>query len=264
MSSRIQSVALSLLNWCLPPRCPSCRVAVSAPGLLCGACFADVHPVTDPQCLHCGFPFDWEDPSHLSGSTESLVCGACSAHMPAYDHVRAAALYEGVIRRLILALKAGDGSAAPLLARLMGQAVTNLYGQSNANDPILLVPVPLHWRRLAARRFNQAQILAQYLLKDPTLCDRVSFRPELLIRKKATPKQKGLGLKARHRNVRAAFGVPPGQRHRVKGQHILLVDDVFTTGATLEACAKCLKKAGAVRVDAVVSARVNIARNPET
>jgi ComF family protein len=185
-------------------------------------------------------PFEF-DP----GGADAL-CGNCIRERPAYDRARAVFRYDDASRGLVLAFKHGDRiDAAPAYARWLARA-----GGALIEGADLIAPVPLHWTRLFHRRYNQSALLANALA-------RLSGRPaapDLLRRKRRTPSQGGLGRAERARNVRNAFAVRRGVS--VEGKRVLLVDDVLTTGATVEACAKTLLKSGAAAVDVLTLARV--------
>src|SRR5262249_24663734 len=188
-----------------------------------------------------GIPFAY-DPGPGVLSLEAI------AHPPAYDRARAAVRYDEIARTLVHALKYGDRlDLAPTLGGWMAHAGGALLAQADA-----LVPVPLHWRRLWARRFNQSAALAQ----------RVATRPPLpvahaaLMRVKPTRQQVGLTASERALNVQGAFRVRTEARADIKGRRLVLVDDVLTSGATTDACARTLLRAGAAAVDVLVFARV--------
>jgi ComF family protein len=169
----------------------------------------------------------------------------------AFDRARAACLYDETSRDPILKLKHGDRlDLAPMLAKWVSRAAWPL---AEAAD--LVAPVPMHRWRLLRRKFNQAAEIARPLARLTGL----GYLPDALVRTRATPTQAGRSGGARRRNVAAAFAVPPGRVKQVAGKRILLIDDVLTTGATAEACARALKAAGAACVHVAVVARV-----PET
>jgi ComF family protein len=166
----------------------------------------------------------------------------------AFDAARAACLYDEVSRDPILKLKHADRTdLAPLFARWLSRAAAELLEEAEA-----VAPVPLHPLRLLKRRYNQAAEVARPLARLAGL----PYRPDVLVRRRATETQAGKSGSGRRRNVAGAFHVPQRRRAQVEGRRILLVDDVLTTGATAEACARALKQAGAARVDLAVLARV--------
>ena len=197
--------------------------------------------VLPPRCLACGLSFP-----HDVGP--GALCGACSRARPPYDRARAVLVYDDGSRDLILAFKHRDRTeAAPAFAAWMGRAGAALLAEAD-----LLAPVPLHWTRLLARRFNQAGLLANAL-------GRLSGLPvvvDALIRRRRTPSQGRLGRQGRQENVQGAFRVNPRRAAALKGRRVLLIDDVMTTGATLESCARTLRRGGAGAVDALTLARV--------
>lgn len=230
-----------LLDVLLPPRCLGCRAPVDRQGLLCGACWRRVNFITPPCCAVCGLPF-----AHDEGA--EAVCGGCLAEPPAFDRARAAAVYDDGCRSLLLGFKHGDRTeAAGALGRWLHQA-----GRELCREAGLIVPVPLHRRRLWRRRYNQSALLAWALGREAGL----AVATDLLRRRKPTRSQRGLSASERRRNVQGAFGVDEDRRARLADAHVVLVDDVFTTGATVEAAAAALKRAGARRVDVVTLARV--------
>jgi ComF family protein len=170
------------------------------------------------------------------------------ARRPAFDRARAVFAYDDASRGPVLSFKHADRTeAAPAFARLMTTAAADLL-----SDADLLVPVPLHRRRLIARRYNQSALLTNALARH----SGVPAMPDLLVRTRHTPSQGGLSATGRRRNVRGAFAVRRDLADRVRDARVLLIDDVLTTGATVEACAGVLKRAGAGTVDVVTLARV--------
>ena len=240
MAALARAAALGAVDVVLPPSCLSCDAPVGDSGALCPDCWSRVSFIGRPCCARCGLPFAIE-------AAPDAVCGDCARTPPAYDRARAAFLYKGAGRELILAFKMADRSwVAPRLAAWLHRAAAPLLP-----DADLVVPVPLHRWRLLARRFNQAAVLAGLMARE---ADALAA-PDLLVRTRRTPPQTRLSRAARQRNVRGAFAVRPSRAHLVAGRSVLLVDDVLTTGATVSACARALRKAGAVRVDVATLAR---------
>ncbi len=230
-----------LLDLLLPPQCLRCRAAVDVPGRLCAECWREVDFLGPPLCEGCGRPFDF----HLGSAAR---CIACLRRPPSYGRARAVLRYDDASRGLILGFKHGDRTeSAGAFGGWMARAGAELLREAD-----LLVPVPLHRWRLLSRRYNQSALLARRLAR----ISGVPYAPDLLRRLRATPSQGGLDARERRRNVRGAFGVAPGQGPRLAGLRVLLIDDVLTTGATVEACARCLLAAGAGGVDVLTLARV--------
>jgi ComF family protein len=228
------------LGVALPPLCAACREPVGSEGL-CAACWSKLSFIAPPYCDRLGIPFPF-DPGPGILSLEAI------ADPPAYNRARAAVRFDEVARTLVHALKYGDRlDLAPIMGRWMANA-----GRELTREADLLVPVPLHWRRQWARRFNQSALLAEVVAKANGL--RVSHGA--LKRIKATAQQVGLGRSERALNVQGAFGVRPGARIELAGRRLVLVDDVMTSGATIEACTRALMRAGAAGVDVLVFARV--------
>ena len=237
---RLATAALDLL---LPPGCLLCPVPVDAPGLLCGGCFGQLTLIGAPCCACCGRPFElaWR-------AAESGLCARCAEMPPPFEHARAALIYDRVSRRLLLPFKHADRiELSLLLIRLMAQA-----GAALLRGADVLVPVPLHRRRLFVRKYNQAALLARGL-------GRLADRPvavDGLARVRAT---RSLGHKSaaeRREEVEGAFSVRPGRISAIAGRRVLLIDDVMTSGATAAACANVLLEAGAKAVDVLVAAWV--------
>jgi ComF family protein len=234
--------ARGLLDLVLPPRCLRCGLAVDSQGRLCAECWRSLTFLGPPQCRLCGYPLPHALP-------EAPLCGECAREAPAYDRARAALRYDDGARRLILAFKHADRTdIAPAFGVWLARAGAELLAEAE-----LIAPVPLHRFRLLKRGYNQAAILAQALAKATAL----PLIPDLLQRQRATASQQGLSGRARLENVTpAAFRVHPWQRGRVEGRAVMLIDDVLTTGATVGACARVLRRAGASRVDVLTLARV--------
>lgn len=208
--------------------------------------FAALSFVTGPVCHSCGLPQE-VDLGPLA------QCGACLARPPKWTAARSALVYDAASRRIVLDLKrSGRRDGLAIMANWMLEAARPLL-----SDTDLILPVPLHYRRLASRGFNQSGWLAAGLARRA----RLPMRVDILKRRKSTPSQGGLSPRARKRNVAGAFALRRGKEVAVAGKTILLVDDVLTTGSTLEACVRPLLKAGAARVDIVTLARVVRARD---
>ena len=225
----------------LPPRCIGCGALVDAPGALCGTCWRGIDFITEPFCARCGLPF-----GHDAGA--GAICGECARTPPPFERARSAAVYDDASRALILAFKHADRTdAATALGGWLARAGAEILADADA-----IVPVPLHRRRLLARRYNQAALLALALSRAtgvPCLVDG-------LVRIRATPSQGRMDRTRRERNVRGAFSVRKSRAAALRGCHVVLVDDVLTTGATASACARALLRGGAARVSVLALARV--------
>jgi ComF family protein len=229
-----------LVDAVLPPRCLKCGVLVEAQGSLCLTCWPQLRLLAPPCCACCGFPFD----SDLGVA----LCAACMAQPPRYARARSVLAYDDGSRDLILAFKHADrADLAIAFARWMARAGVELLAEAD-----LIAPVPLHWRRLLFRRYNQAALLA---IAVGRLSGR-PVRPDLLRRHRATPKQGHLSRSARRRNVQGAFRLPEKYQSLVAGKRVVLIDDVITTGATVESCARLLLEGGAAAVDVLALAQV--------
>jgi ComF family protein len=230
-----------VVNLALPPTCLACRRPVGATGGLCSHCWSRAGFIERPFCERLGTPFP-----HDAG--EQLLSPAAIADPPAYERARAVARYSDVTRELVHLLKYGDRlDLAPSLGQWMARAGAELLADADA-----LVPVPLHWARLWQRRFNQSAALAHAVAAVAS----VPVADQVLVRTRATPPQIGLARAERARNVQGAFAVPRAARIDVKGKKLVIVDDVLTSGATADACARVLRRAGAANVDVLVLARV--------
>ncbi len=229
----------AVIDFALPPRCPACGAIVASDDAFCEPCWSKLDFLGGPGCAGCGLPLE-------IAAGEDVRCGACLADPPPHDGVRAAVAYGDVARALVLKLKHGRRIG---MARVIGQHMAR--GAAGEADAIL-VPVPLHRWRIWRRGFNQSALLAREIAKR-------SGQPvgtALVERRKATPMLGGLGRQARARALRGAFAVPSDRKAQLKGRTVLLVDDVYTSGATAGACAKVLKRAGAARVIILCWARV--------
>ncbi|MGF1593286.1 MAG: double zinc ribbon domain-containing protein [Kiloniellaceae bacterium] len=237
-----------MLDLVLPPRCLGCGDLVEEQGTLCAACWTAVTFVGDPLCRRCGLPFAFGSDDLVTESVgDGLDCGACLADPPPFERARAVMRYDDASRPLLLGFKHGDRTeAAPPFAAWMARSGADLLAQAQ-----VVAPVPLHWRRLLARRYNQAALLAGPLARRAG----VPFVPDLLLRRRATPSQGRLSRAERRRNVAGAFAVNPRRAADLAGRRLLLVDDVMTTGATVAACARTALRAGAAAVDVLVLAR---------
>lgn len=229
-----------MLDFALPPRCPGCGAIVAEPHRFCLDCWRSLTFLGEPCCGRCGLPFAFE------GEGE---CGRCLAEPPPFDRLRAAVAYGDVSRQVALRLKY---SGRPGLAETLAHFMLRHLRVGEGRDEPLLVPVPLHRWRIWKRGYNQAALVATALARRSGLPAEL----DLLRRTRATPPLKGLGRRERALAVRGAFKAPPEARPRLAGRRVVLVDDVYTSGATASACARALKRAGASSVELLCWARV--------
>jgi ComF family protein len=226
-----------VIDLVLPPRCPACGVLVDGDDRFCAACFADLLFMGPPQCQACGVPLPHE-------ADAAARCGECLADPPPFERARAPLAYGGPARALVLALKHGRRlHLARMMARAMLVAAGPLPGDA------VVVPVPLHPGRLWRRGFNQAALIARALARQRGLVLAV----DALVRARPTRSTRGLTRRQRLKVAAGAFQV--ARREAVRGQCVVLVDDVMTTGATARACAAALMRAGARQVVVLTYAR---------
>jgi ComF family protein len=228
------------LDIALPTLCVACREPVDGDGV-CAKCWAKLSFIAPPFCPRLGIPFIY-DPGPGLLSMEAI------ANPPAYQRARAAVRYDDVARTLVHALKYQDRTdLAPAMGRWMARAGRELLG-----DADVLIPVPLHWRRGWSRRYNQSGALARVIERQ----SGVKVASEVLRRVRPTEQQIGLTRSQRASNVQGAFKVAPHRQSEIGGRRVILVDDVLTSGATADACARALLRARAASVDVLVFARV--------
>jgi ComF family protein len=245
LSARLTLIPFRLsgfANLAYPPCCLACKDAVDEAGALCPGCWVRMPFIERPFCERLGTPF-------AQDLGAGLLSPAAQADPPVFARARVVATYDdGPARVLVQRLKYADRlDLAPAMARWMARAGAELIAEADC-----VIPVPLHRFRLWTRRFNQAALLAKGVARHAGL----PYAPMALTRVKRTRPQVGLTRDARAANMQGAFKVPAEATHRVAGARILLVDDVLTSGATLNAAARVLLRAGAARVDVLTFARV--------
>jgi ComF family protein len=228
------------LDIALPTLCVACREPVSGEGV-CATCWAKLSFIAPPYCPRLGIPFVY-DPGPDLLSMEAI------ANPPAYARARAAVRYDDVARTLVHALKYQDRTdLAPAMGRWMARAGREILREADA-----LIPVPLHWRRGWSRRYNQSGALARVIERQ----SGVKLASEALRRVRPTEQQIGLSRSQRASNVQGAFKVAAERAADIHGRRLILIDDVLTSGATVDACARALLRAKALSVDVLVFARV--------
>jgi len=236
---------IAALDLVFPALCPACgvRLAAGRRDPLCGACWTGIDRIACPRCARCGAPA--LDVDGAAAVETAAACGSCAEEPPPFDYARSAAQYRGPLREALHAFKFRGKRA---LARPLGDLVLEQCAGTVPADVAALIPVPLARDRQRERGYNQAALLAERV----AAALRLPVQPRWLRRVKATAPQSELSAPARRLNVRGAFGASPA----VAGLHVVVVDDVFTTGATARECARALRAGGASRVGVLTVARV--------
>lgn len=244
MSQKTRGTLSLITAFLWPPVCANCGRAICDSNHLCGICWQEMHWVDRPFCPISGVPYPYD-------AGEDIVSPAVLADPPAYDKARCVALYDATARALVHKLKYYDRTD---LAVSMGDWMVRAGADflADSSGPLVVVPVPLYWRRLIGRRYNQAALLAKAIADQKEL----AYWPDCLVRRRATRQQVGLSDEEREVNVRGAFRLNETYRHSISGRSVVLIDDVMTTGATIEACARALRRAGAAQIFVIVFARV--------
>ena len=244
----LRAVMKGALRLLYPPQCLGCGQTVADGGdaavQLCAECWRETRFVTGAACGRCGVPL----PDDGTGTPDSaLICDGCLSIARPWRHGRAALVYSGTGRQLVLSLKHGDRpDLAPALAGWLSRAAAPLI-----RPGMVVAPVPLHLRRLLKRRYNQAALLSAHLAKSRKL----DHLPDLLMRNRHTEGQDHRGVTDRFANIAGALAINPRRAARIEGKAVLLVDDVMTSGATLAAAAEALLAAGSGPVSVAVLAR---------
>lgn len=239
MFGKFAFVGSKIVEFALPPRCPGCGAVTPDDHRFCLDCWTKLDFLGGPACASCGQPFEY-DPG------PDARCGACLRELPAFDGVYAAVAYGEIARKIALRLKYGG---RPGLAETAARQMARLIP---AREDMLVAPVPLHRWRIWRRGYNQSALIARALCRR----EKLTLALDLLRRQRATPILRGLGPAERVKAVRGAFVVPVTSKAILKGRNVLLIDDIYTTGATANACAKALKHAGAAKVWLLCWARV--------
>ena len=229
----------ALLNILCPPICPICKEPVETPHCLCAKCYRQLKFITKPCCQICGRPFEY-------AGLDTCICGSCMKQKPKFNIARSILEYDDFSKKLVLAFKHGDHTElSPLFVKFLCQADHDIFKNID-----IIIPVPLHWTRRLKRKYNQAGLLGRGLSHQV----KIPFHPTILKRSHRTESQGHKKRSQRIKNIKNAFTVK--DPNAVIGKHILLIDDVMTTGATLNECAKVLRKAGAKTVNALTIYRV--------
>lgn len=237
----IASALASIADLIMPPVCLGCHANLGGLDALCPRCWGGISFIRPPLCDRLGSPLPFD-----TGGI--MISAAAAAAPPVYDRARAVASFDGLMRDLVHDLKFRDRhDLRHLLSRWLTEA-----GRDMLSGADLVVPVPLGRLRLVKRCYNQSAILAQ----DAARVAGVRYDPMALVRARKTLPQVGLTRLERRKNVKGAFAVPEAKKAAVYGRRIVLVDDVITTGATVNACAAALKQAGAAHVDVLALALV--------
>jgi ComF family protein len=238
----IRSAGRFALDLVLPPSCAVCGCEVDRVGAVCPSCFLRLHVIGAPRCDQCGVPL--AAATHLGADAR---CVACELRPPPWSKARAAYVYDDGSRDLILSLKYADRTQnAMVLARQMARA-----GRDILETADWLVPVPVHWRRLLERKYNQAALLARAVAK----LSGTAVLVDALARPHATSRLAGFSAAERAREMENAIRVRPSRAANLTGRHVVLVDDILTTGATAAACTSVLLAAGAASVSLLAAAR---------
>lgn len=220
------------IDFAVPLTCPYCDKIIDSRQILCDECYDKICFITGVKCYRCGCPLSTDE------SDEKLLCGSCLEKRPVYDQARSAFIYDSFSRNAILRLKYSDRTdLRRFFVHFMLKAGYELFDKTD-----IITPIPLHWRRKLKRKYNQADILGELLAKKLGK----PYHSYLLKRKRNTIAQEHKTAKDRLQNVKGAFQI--NKPDLVKGKTILIIDDVLTTGATVNACAKELKKSGAKTV----------------
>lgn len=229
-----------IIDTIFPPQCDSCGTLLNSNAGLCHKCWSDIDFIEDPKCRICGMPFEYD-------MGENVLCASCIQKTPPFDKARSVCKYNDVSRKLVTGFKFHDRiHMNNHLAKWMLRISDELLNESD-----IIIPVPLHRIRLWKRKYNQSALLAMSVSK-------MSDKPviyDFLIRKKNTKAQSGLTFAQRQKNVKGAFILNPKYSSIINEKNILIVDDVMTTGATVLACAKILKRSGAKSVNILTFAR---------
>lgn len=230
------------LNFLVPPRCINCNSLSAHQVGICATCWQQMRFIEKPFCDVMGTPFSVD-------LGKGIVSAEAIASPPPFNKLRSAVVYDDIARRLVSRFKFADRSdLAPFIASAMMRAGTQLFDDADA-----LMPLPLHWRRFHARRYNQSAELARIIATEKS----IPYMPLALARTRNTKQQIGLSRTGRSKNVSGAFTVPTNMVPQLAGKHILLIDDVYTSGASVKSATRALLRGGAKSVDVLTFAKVH-------
>lgn len=241
VTKKIRKLLAKASEVLVPSTCLTCDRFVDVQGGCCPQCWNQLRFITKPLCPVMGSPFSID-------MGESFLSAEAIANPPPFEKLRAVLIYDELARKLVSSIKYSDRTD---LIRWVANWM-HVSGQEVIEGADMIMPVPLHTSRLRSRRFNQAGELAHRLAE----LNEKEFMPEILVRKKSTRQQVGLSERERARNVSGAFIVPQEMKINLKGKRILLIDDVYTTGATAKAATRALKRGGASQINVLVFAKV--------
>ena len=224
-----------------PSRCGICECLLDSEGL-CPDCWSKIRWISEPRCCICGQPFTTEMES------VDFVCAQCASKKPYFDKAVSVFVYDDFSKKIILKFKHSDATyLAKMLTQWMFRAATLEIESSD-----LIIPVPIHFTKRLKRKYNQSELLAKKISD----ISNVKYEPRILDKIKQTSPQEGLSGNQRRKNVIGSFGVNEKYKHLLENKRILLIDDVFTTGSTVNECAKVLKKHSAKEIIVLTIARV--------
>ncbi len=237
----LKTLATKCLDIILPPKCISCGTFVDDANTICPSCWGDLNFISEPSCKICGYPFQFK--------AEGIeLCAGCLNERPLFEKAKSVWVYDQHSKHMVTSFKYSDKTHT---ADIFGALMSNT-GASFIESSDFVVPVPLHPLKLFQRRYNQAALLAQSIARK----NNIPIIPDLLIRTKNSPPQASLNRKQRLENIKSAFDINPKFKAALKDKTITLVDDVMTTGATINECAKILLNGGAYAVYVITLARI--------